>query len=57
MSHISEDRQADLFPKMKAMGIDVDAPTPHKEIQQLAFESFKTNFSSNVMNAAKAIYA
>ena len=57
MSHISEDRQADLFPKMAAMGIDVDAPTPHKEIQLLAFESFKTNFRDDVMEAAKAIYA
>jgi len=57
MSHISEDRQADLFPKMTAMGIDVDAPTPHNEIQQLAFESFKTNFRDDVMERAKEIYA
>lgn len=57
MSHISEDRQADLFPKMQAMGIDVDAPTPHNEIQLLAFESFKTNFRDDVMEAAKEIYA
>ena len=56
MSHISEDRQADLFPKMSAMGIDVDAPTPHNEIQLLAFESFKTNFRDDVMEAAKLIY-
>mgnify|MGYP006101428965 CR=1 FL=1 len=57
MSHISEDRQADLFPKMKAMGIDVDAPTNHNAIQQLAFESFKTNFRDDVMEKAKQIYA
>ena len=57
MSHISEDRQADLFPKMAALGIDVDAPTPHKEIQLLAFESFKTNFRDEVMERAKEIYA
>jgi len=56
MSHISEDRQADLFPKMSAMGIDVDKPTPHKEIQLLAFESFKTNFRADVMEEAKLIY-
>lgn len=56
MSHISEDRQADLFPKMEAQGIDVDAPTPHKEIQLLAFESFKTNFRDDVMEKAKEIY-
>jgi hypothetical protein len=56
MSHISEDRQADLFPKMAAMGIDIDAPTPFKDIQLLAFESFKTNFPTGVMDEAKQLY-
>ena len=56
MSHISEDRQADLFPKMAAAGIDVNQPTEHKEIQKLAFESFKTNFRDDVMDKAKEIY-
>ena len=56
MSHISEDRQADLFPKMTAAGIDVDTPTAHKDIQLLAFESFKTNFCNDVMEKAKQIY-
>ena len=56
LSHISEDRQADLFPKMTAMGIDIDQPTPFKDIQMLAFESFKTNFPSEFMEAAKKIY-
>jgi hypothetical protein len=56
MSHISEDRQADLFPKMIALGIDVDAPTPHDQIQQLAFESFKTNFPDDFIEQAKRIY-
>lgn len=56
MSHISEDRQADLFPKMAAMGIDVDKPTPFKDIQLLAFESFKTNFPSDFMDECKKLY-
>ena len=56
MSHISEDRQADLFPKMVALGIDVDAPTPHDQIQQLAFESFKTNFPADFMDECKKLY-
>lgn len=56
MSHISEERQADLFPKMAAMGIDVDAPTPFRDIQLLAFESFKTDFPANFMDEAKRIY-
>jgi len=57
MSHISEDRQADLLPKMAAIGIDIDSPTPHSNIQLLAFESFKTNFRDDVMEKAKLIYA
>jgi len=57
MSHISEDRQADLFPKMTAAGIDVDAVTQHQKIQLLAFDSFKTNFRDDVMEKAKEIYA
>lgn len=56
MSHISEDRQADLFPKMSAMGIDVDRPTPFKDIQLLAFESFKTNFPADFMEECKKLY-
>jgi hypothetical protein len=56
MSHISEDRQTDLFPKMIALGIDVDAPTPHDQIQQLAFESFKTNFPADFMDECKKLY-
>ena len=56
MSHISQDRQADLFPKMAAMGIDVDEPTPFKDIQLLAFESFKTNFPADFMDECKKLY-
>jgi hypothetical protein len=56
MSHISQDRQADLFPKMAAMGIDVNKPTPFKDIQLLAFESFKTNFPSDFMDECKKLY-
>ena len=56
MSHISEDRQADLFPKMLALGIDVDIPTSHTKVQHLAFESFKTNFDTDIMEKAKQIY-
>lgn len=56
MSHISEDRQKDLFPKMSSMGIDIDNLTSFKEIQLLAFESFKTNFPSDFMDEAKLLY-
>lgn len=57
MSHISEERQEDLFPKMHKMGIDINVPTSHKKIQMLAFESFKSNFRDDVMDRAKEIYA
>jgi hypothetical protein len=56
LSHISEDRRRDLFPKMAALGINLDMPTPFKQIQQLAFDSFKTNFPADVMEQAKLIY-
>ena len=42
---------------MTAAGIDVNTPTEHVKIQQLAFDSFKTNFPDEVMEKAKAIYA
>lgn len=56
LSHISEDRRKELLPKMSAMGIDVDTPTDHKDLQLLAFDSFKNNFSNDVMEKAKQIY-
>lgn len=55
-SHISEERQKTLPPKLKELGIDVDQPTPFKKIQFLVFESFKTNFRNDVMETAKNIY-
>ena len=56
LSHISEDRRKELLPKMSVMGIDIDAPTDHKNLQLLAFDSFKNNFGNDVMEEAKQIY-
>jgi hypothetical protein len=42
---------------MDSMGIDLDRAAAFKKIQMLAFDSFKTNFPEDVMEAAKAIYA
>jgi hypothetical protein len=56
MSHISINRRKDLLPKMTALGIDVDQPTDFIRIQQLAFESFKTDFPAEVMDAACTVY-
>lgn len=57
MSHISENRQKDLFPKMYAMGLDPTKPISHYDFQKVAFESFKTNFDDDTMEQAKLIYA
>jgi tRNA A-37 threonylcarbamoyl transferase component Bud32 len=56
LSHISEDRQKDLFPKMQSLGLSIDQPIEHKFMQTVAFESFKTNFLDDVMEQAKKIY-
>lgn len=56
MSHISEDRKTELFPKMASMGIDVNTVTSFKKIQLLAFDSFKNNFPADFMEKAKALY-
>ena len=56
LSHISKERQHKLFQKIEEFQIDIDSPTPLKKIQMLAFESFKTNFDNEVMEAAKEIY-
>jgi hypothetical protein len=56
LSHISEDRRKELLPKMSAMGIDIDTPTNHKDLQLLAFDSFKNNFNNSVIEKAKQIY-
>jgi hypothetical protein len=56
MSHISISRRNDLLPKMAKLGIDVNKPTPFFDIQQLAFESFKTDFPADLMDEACLIY-
>lgn len=56
MSHISKDRRKELFPKMQSLGINVDKTYPFKELQILAFDSFKNNFTNGTMERAKQIY-
>lgn len=56
MSHISINRRKDLLPKMAKLGINVTEPTPFLDIQMLAFESFKTDFPSDLMDQACIIY-
>lgn len=56
LSHISHNRQQDLIPKMKAMGLNFDSEMTFTQFQHVAFETFKLNFSESVMEKAKEIY-
>ena len=56
LSHISTDRQADLIPKLAAAGMQLDVPQSFRDLQLLAFDSFKNNFDEDVMEEAKQIY-
>jgi hypothetical protein len=56
LSHISEDRQADLIPRLEAAGMQLDIPQSFRDLQLLAFDSFKNNFNEDVMEKAKQIY-
>jgi len=56
LSHISYDRQQDLIPKMKDMGLDFESEMTFTQFQHVAFETFKLNFDHHVMEKAKEIY-
>lgn len=56
LSHISLSRRKTLFLKMEQMGIDIDKPTPMRDLQLLCFESFRTNYPDDFIEKAKAIY-
>ena len=56
LSHISYDRQKDLIPKMKKMGLNFDDKMTFTQFQNIAFETFKSNFNNSVMEKAKKIY-
>jgi len=56
LSHISENRQKDLLPKMTAMGLELDKPVDFKLAQHLCFESFRTNYPDDFIEEAKQIY-
>lgn len=56
LSHISQDRQSDLFQKINNLKIDINKPTSFKTLQLLAFESFKNNYPEDFMEQSKKIY-
>lgn len=55
-SHISTERLEKLYPLMKAMNIDWTKEVSLKKLQNLAFETFKSNFSEEIMEKAKKVY-
>jgi len=56
LSHISEGRRQELFPKMTSMGIDVDVPQELKTMQLLTFESFRNNYPQQFIDRAKDVF-
>jgi hypothetical protein len=55
-SHIHSDRQAIMRKQIEAMGLDWDAPQPLSKLQELCFESFRTNYPAEFIEKAKEIY-
>jgi hypothetical protein len=55
-SHIYSARQSQMQQYVEQMGISWNAPTPQKDLQKLCLDSFRTNFPSNFIEKAKAIY-
>ena len=55
-SHIHSQRQAIMRTQVEAMGLSWDDPQPLDKLQQLCFESFRTNYPTDFIEKAKRIY-
>ena len=55
-SHIHSQRQEIMRKQVEAMGLDWNAPQPLDKLQELCFESFRTNYPADFIEKAKAIY-
>jgi len=56
MSHISKDRQKELLPKMKTMGIKANKIYPFDQLQILCLESFRNVYPDSFIDKAISIY-
>jgi hypothetical protein len=56
LSHISPDRRKKLAPLLESMGYKLSDVMPLDKLQDLAFESFRSNFPSSFIDVAKEIY-
>jgi hypothetical protein len=55
-SHIHSHRQEIMRKQVEALGLDWDAPQPLSKLQELCFESFRTNYPADFIEKAKEIY-
>ena len=56
MSHISKERQKELLPKMKQMGINMHDTYPFDQLQILCLESFRNVYPDSFIDKAISIY-
>ena len=56
MSHISQERQKELLPKMKELGIETNKTYPFDKLQILCLESFRNVYPDSFINKAISIY-
>lgn len=55
-SHIYSTRQEIMRKQVESMGMDWNEPQPLDKLQQLCFESFRTNYPDDFIEKAKEIY-
>jgi hypothetical protein len=55
-SHIYSTRQEVMRKQVEVMGLDWHKPQPLHKLQELCFESFRTNYPANFIERAKDIY-
>jgi len=55
-SHIHSHRQEIMRTQVEAMGLDWNEPQPLSKLQELCFESFRTNYPADFIEKAKEIY-
>lgn len=56
LSHISEDRLAQLMPMVNVEGLDIHKPVPFAVLGKLALDSFADSYPADFIKKAKEIY-
>ncbi len=54
-SHIHSNRQAEMRKHLESLGIDWDTPQPWEVMDQLCWESFRTNYPADFIERVKCI--